>query len=840
MRWYVEITAIGEASPSNKLCLEAAHWQPALQKARQIRGEDDKLSGVSVEFLDNGCKAVDASLRLVYQVSQAPDDAPLVDRGKPKAAEPAATEERPSKRGKRRKKKRKVRTGSELAGAGRAKKTMVLGSRGSAEVNEQPLDRTLSFGSRGEANITQPPGVLAPPDPDVPPVPPGTRRTTDRPAPLVAAEAAKAEPEAAKAEEATAEPESAAKSEADAAKADAAKADAAEPDAAKAEPAKAEPAKADAAKAEPAKAEPAKAEPAKAEPAKAKAEPEAAEAAKAEPEAKAAIDVGQKLMSTQDTKPSSDMPLHHHERAYAVALPQPLAKLEQFVHALLAEVEQDLHALPAGKVVSVALFDHRFTAEPKRPPIVTARWADWRGQPEIVFFPYAEEPATGAADAATVVGGAVLQPSAVPPAASRAEVKLAGGKEAEALAQTKPAKTKVGQEPSKVETKDEAKEGAAKAKAEAAKAEAAKAEAAKAEAAKVEAAKAEAAKAEAARAEAAKAKDAPAETKREPSGPVTARPKIAPIGGDSAASKKAGATDPPKRGAASRTLVGGTAPKARASSRRSLGERGTKKEEPRSDNSAAPTNGAVADRASRPSAPGRRMRLGGAGRDRVPSVPPADPLEDALSREEKAERLAAARERATSLAPAPSVPGQRVSGEDLLTDLFEEISELHHLRGPLEGAAFVLELALQKLPSEVGLVSLFDLDKREYVVVRQTGGDKSALLLRVGERASLPRRAMRSNRSVVLSEVTDNALEGDPRWREVGVAPRSLICAPVTKGGRYLGLIELANPHDGRVFRESDGHALTYIGQQFGEFLANHGVLLDPDAVVASAESSSP
>jgi GAF domain-containing protein len=97
---------------------------------------------------------------------------------------------------------------------------------------------------------------------------------------------------------------------------------------------------------------------------------------------------------------------------------------------------------------------------------------------------------------------------------------------------------------------------------------------------------------------------------------------------------------------------------------------------------------------------------------------------------------------------------------------------------------------------------------------------------------------MRSNRSVVVSDVKDATFEGDPRWNEIGVVPRSLICAPVTKGGRYLGLIELANPHDGRSFRESDGHALTYIGQQFGDFLADRGVMLDPDAVVSSAELS--
>ena len=142
---------------------------------------------------------------------------------------------------------------------------------------------------------------------------------------------------------------------------------------------------------------------------------------------------------------------------------------------------------------------------------------------------------------------------------------------------------------------------------------------------------------------------------------------------------------------------------------------------------------------------------------------------------------------------------------------------------------------MQKLPSDVGLVSLYDIDKREYVVVSQTGGDKSGLLLKVRERAELPRKAMRGSRAVVLRDVADAKQEIDDRWDAIGVEIHSLVCAPVSQAGRYLGLLELANPHDGEAFSESDGNALTYIGQQFGEFLAERGVTLDPLAIVESA-----
>ena len=44
---------------------------------------------------------------------------------------------------------------------------------------------------------------------------------------------------------------------------------------------------------------------------------------------------------------------------------------------------------------------------------------------------------------------------------------------------------------------------------------------------------------------------------------------------------------------------------------------------------------------------------------------------------------------------------------------------------------------------------------------------------------------------------------------------------------RFLGAIELVNPRDGGVFSQSDGYAVTYMGEQLAEYLAEHGVLLD-------------
>lgn len=89
MRWFVEISsAAASAEPPAKLTVEAPQWQPALQKARALRGDDGSLGNFSIELLDDGYRAVDPVKKLRYVVRKAPDDAELSAGGKAPAPEP--------------------------------------------------------------------------------------------------------------------------------------------------------------------------------------------------------------------------------------------------------------------------------------------------------------------------------------------------------------------------------------------------------------------------------------------------------------------------------------------------------------------------------------------------------------------------------------------------------------------------------------------------------------------------------------------------------------------------------------------------------------------------------
>jgi GAF domain-containing protein len=175
----------------------------------------------------------------------------------------------------------------------------------------------------------------------------------------------------------------------------------------------------------------------------------------------------------------------------------------------------------------------------------------------------------------------------------------------------------------------------------------------------------------------------------------------------------------------------------------------------------------------------------------------------------------------------------RVTGDELITSLFESMHDLHFLRDALDGGQFCLALATEVLPSRAALIHFFDIDKREWVVACTRGRDTHRLLtMRSPESDELLRGATRKRRAVV----TPNALEhaASPRYQVVGGA-KSLIIAPIMQAGRALGAIEIINPLDGMPFTEDEGNAMTYIAEQYAEYLGSRGIVLDRDRIQSAA-----
>ena len=96
MRWFVEVSRVGESDVAEEYCVEAKQWQAALQEVRKLRGDAGALSKFSIELLDRGYRAVDPSLKVRYLINEAPPEATLTSAphssadtatGRPRASE---------------------------------------------------------------------------------------------------------------------------------------------------------------------------------------------------------------------------------------------------------------------------------------------------------------------------------------------------------------------------------------------------------------------------------------------------------------------------------------------------------------------------------------------------------------------------------------------------------------------------------------------------------------------------------------------------------------------------------------------------------------------------------
>jgi hypothetical protein len=829
MRWYIDIAPMGGGPRDVRMCLEAAHWQPALVEARRIHGDGEGLVGLSVEFLEEGCRAVDPARRVRYEVLRAPDDA-RIDHGK---SEPAAGRDE------------RAAPASAAKSAAKSDPAATVPARPAGTAREEPPSAiSVTLGSIESPRplgpprpIDSAPGVVAPPDPEAPAPPSrgassGLGKARAQPTQLGFAVDERAPVSAADAGGAPLEARSggAPRRRVDNLQKSTLRSEGGEP--------------------------------------------------------------SYRLLGQRRVDATPAAPIRYEERMYGASGPTNASDMERFVRAKLAEIESTLADEPPGKLVAIAVFDHVFDTVPKRPPVLTLEWRDWRERPEIRFDPYGASPVGSARAYDEARSVRVVPAASPPPPPESARPKSAPAAKAASVAKTpvppagalKPAHTMLEGTPASVAKTPVPPAGALKpahTMLEGTPASVAKTPVPPAGALRPAPTMLEGTPARA-RVDTPGSRDAPQDSPA--SGRRDSRPEDLPPGRGDRPSRRGRQSALSRRLQQRATGERPSRPGAEAAPRsvQAVSERPAPDVEekgpttPRQGSipartSAAPAAGLIptsptmertvgsraarSRRALRPSEPpgsegaAAEAQKSTAPGSHAPGSKPATPSQPAASEAPSSAtvsksslpppadaREADLRRRASSIPPRPARGGRRLHDDELLTDMFEGIHELHHLPDVIAGAEFVLNLALAKLPSQVGLVSLFDIDRREFVVVRQTGGEASALLLRLSERHPIARQAMRTGRAVVLTDTSQARDKIDPRWDEMGTHPHSLLCAPVEVGGRYLGLIELANPQDGRAYQESDGHALSYLGRQFAEFVEQRGVIIDPEKVLAALE----
>jgi hypothetical protein len=177
----------------------------------------------------------------------------------------------------------------------------------------------------------------------------------------------------------------------------------------------------------------------------------------------------------------------------------------------------------------------------------------------------------------------------------------------------------------------------------------------------------------------------------------------------------------------------------------------------------------------------------------------------------------------------------RPAGDRLVGALFEALHALHFMDDVHVAAGFIRRVLTEKMRPRVVLVHLYDINTREFLVVSASGGRAEALVgCTTPDDDSLVAEIMRGTEAAIVLEAGTDSRFTRGRWLLVE-PKKSVLCAPVSVEGRYLGLIELADPEDGAEFTEDDRNGLTYVANAFARFLAGRGVVLSDDGAIDEA-----
>jgi hypothetical protein len=195
-----------------------------------------------------------------------------------------------------------------------------------------------------------------------------------------------------------------------------------------------------------------------------------------------------------------------------------------------------------------------------------------------------------------------------------------------------------------------------------------------------------------------------------------------------------------------------------------------------------------------------------------------------------------ARKRAVVAAPPVEVYAdpvtrrtERPAGDGLVAELFEALHGFHFLDEVRDGAAFLARVLEENMRPATVLVHVYDINSRHFVVVSATGGRAAALVdYATPEEEPFVVEIMKEDEATLVLQPGDDPRLSRGRWLLVE-PQRSVLCAPATIEGRFLGLVELIDPLDGSEFDEDDRNALTYAASAFARFLDRRGIVLSEE-----------
>jgi GAF domain-containing protein len=161
--------------------------------------------------------------------------------------------------------------------------------------------------------------------------------------------------------------------------------------------------------------------------------------------------------------------------------------------------------------------------------------------------------------------------------------------------------------------------------------------------------------------------------------------------------------------------------------------------------------------------------------------------------------------------------------EEVLSDVFERVQEIHTKKSEEEALYFALDLALAKVPAESGTVFRADAGSGDlrFSAVR---GPKAPELLKakmvVPAGTGIVGFCAIEGVSLAVSDVQKDPRHYSKVTERLNYVPTSAICAPMMTDGRTFGCMQLLNRTSGPVFKEEELGILSYIAHQVAMYLS--------------------
>ncbi|HZN91899.1 MAG TPA: GAF domain-containing protein [Myxococcales bacterium] len=165
--------------------------------------------------------------------------------------------------------------------------------------------------------------------------------------------------------------------------------------------------------------------------------------------------------------------------------------------------------------------------------------------------------------------------------------------------------------------------------------------------------------------------------------------------------------------------------------------------------------------------------------------------------------------------------GQHEVIESMLAEVFERVQEVYSMVDPTEALYFLLDLAMEKIPSDAG--SVLEVDAQGDLRFSAARGPKAAELLEaalvVPFGSGIAGFCAHEGVTVALSDV-----QKDPRYypeiaRRLDYHAKSVLASPMMTHGRTFGCIQLLNKKDSPLYAAHEVGILSYIAHQAALYL---------------------